>query len=52
VISSAIVGAGSAERANMVRWGLAAQIATAWLLTIPATMIMGGIIYLLLVAIL
>ena len=52
VISSSIVGAGSAERANMIRWGLAAQIATAWLLTIPATMIMGGIIYLLLVAIL
>jgi len=52
VISSSIVGAGSAERANMVRWGLAAQIALAWLLTIPANVILGGIFYLLLVAIL
>ncbi|MGW8225833.1 MAG: anion permease [Anaerolineales bacterium] len=48
VISSTIVGAGSAERANMVRWGLARQIAMAWLITIPTTMILGGIIYLIL----
>jgi PiT family inorganic phosphate transporter len=52
VISSSIVGAGSAERANMVRWGLAGQIAVAWLLTIPITVIMGGLFYLLLVAVL
>lgn len=51
VISSSIVGAGSAERANMVRWGLAGQIAMAWILTIPATIILGGGFYLLLVAI-
>ena len=51
VISSSIVGAGSAERANMVRWGLAGQIAFAWLLTLPATVILGGGFYLLLVAI-
>jgi len=52
VISSSIVGAGSAERANMVRWGLAGQIAMAWILTIPATVILGGAFYLLLAAIL
>lgn len=52
VISSTIVGAGSAERVNMVRWGLAGQIAMAWLLTIPATFILGAVFYLLLVAIL
>ena len=52
VISSSIVGAGSAERANMVRWGLAGQIAFAWLLTIPLTIVLGGLFYLLLVAIL
>ena len=51
VISSSIVGAGSAERANMVRGGLAGQIAFAWLLTLPATGILGGGFYLLLVAI-
>jgi len=37
VVSSAILGAGSAERVNKVRWGVAGHIATAWLLTIPAT---------------
>lgn len=52
VISSTIVGAGSAERVNMIRWGLAYQIAMAWLLTIPATFILGAIFFLLLVAIL
>ena len=52
VISSSIVGAGSAERVNMVRWGLASQIAMTWILTIPLTVIMGGLFYLLLVAIL
>ncbi len=52
VISSTIVGAGSAERVNMVRWGLAYQIAMAWILTIPATFILGAIFFLLLVAVL
>ncbi len=52
VIGSTIVGAGSAERVNMVRWGLAGQIAMAWLLTIPGTFILGAVFYLLLVTIL
>jgi PiT family inorganic phosphate transporter len=52
VISSTIVGAGSAERINMIRWGLATQIAMAWLITIPATFLLGAILYLVLVAIL
>jgi PiT family inorganic phosphate transporter len=51
VISSTIVGAGSAERVNMVRWGLAGQIAMAWLLTIPSNVLLGAVFYLLLVAI-
>jgi PiT family inorganic phosphate transporter len=37
VVSSAIMGVGAAERFNKVRWGVAREIATAWLLTIPAT---------------
>ena len=37
VVSSAIMGVGAAERANKVRWGVAQEIAMAWLLTIPAT---------------
>jgi PiT family inorganic phosphate transporter len=51
VISSTVVGAGSAERINMIRWGLASQIAMAWLVTLPATFLLGAIFYFLLVAI-
>ena len=37
VVSSAIMGAGSAQRVNMVRWGVAKDIVVAWVVTIPAT---------------
>ncbi len=37
VVSTAIMGVGSAERLSKVRWGVAGDIATAWLLTIPST---------------
>ena len=37
VVSSAIMGVGAGERANKVRWGVAQEIAMAWLFTIPAT---------------
>jgi PiT family inorganic phosphate transporter len=42
VISSSIVGAGSAERINKVRWTVAQQIVMAWLLTIPSTGLLGA----------
>jgi PiT family inorganic phosphate transporter len=45
VISSSIVGAGSAERINKVRWGVAGQIVTAWILTIPTTVLLGAFIF-------
>lgn len=48
VVSSAIMGVGAAERANKVRWGVAQDIATAWLMTIPATGLVAAGIYLLL----
>jgi PiT family inorganic phosphate transporter len=37
VVSSAIMGVGSAERLSKVRWGTAGQIVTAWLTTIPVS---------------
>jgi PiT family inorganic phosphate transporter len=37
VISGCIVGAGSARRPSSVRWGVAADIAVAGLLTVPAS---------------
>jgi len=35
VISSAIMGVGSSDRFSRVRWGVAGNIVTAWILTIP-----------------
>jgi PiT family inorganic phosphate transporter len=48
VVSSSIMGVGAAERANKVRWGVAGDIAVAWLLTIPATALVAAGIYLVL----
>jgi len=45
VISSSIVGAGSAERVNKVRWKVALQIVAAWLVTIPTTILLGALFY-------
>lgn len=45
VVSSAIMGVGSAERANKVRWGVAGDIVMAWVLTIPATAFVAAGIY-------
>ena len=45
VVSSSIMGVGAAERVNKVRWGVAQEIATAWLLTIPATALVAAGIY-------
>ncbi|MFH1185794.1 MAG: anion permease [Chloroflexota bacterium] len=52
VVSSAIMGTGAAERANKVRWGVAQEIAVAWLLTIPASALMAAGLYLVLARIL
>jgi PiT family inorganic phosphate transporter len=45
VVSSAIMGVGAAERFNKVRWGVAREIAMAWLMTIPATALLAAGIY-------
>ena len=37
VISSAIIGVGASDRFSAVRWGVAGNIITAWVLTIPAS---------------
>ncbi|GAB4505550.1 MAG: inorganic phosphate transporter [Anaerolineales bacterium] len=47
IIHSSIMGIGAAERANKVRWNMAGNIITAWVLTIPATAFVAGGIYLL-----
>jgi len=45
VVSSAVMGVGSGERKSKVRWGVAQEIAVAWLLTIPATGLLGAGVY-------
>ena len=46
VITGAIVGVGATRGRRKVRWGVANQIVWAWLLTIPASAIMGAAVYL------
>ena len=45
VVSSSIMGVGAAERMNKVRWGVAQDIAIAWLLTIPITALLAAGLY-------
>jgi PiT family inorganic phosphate transporter len=45
VISGGIVGAGAAKRLSAVRWGVAGNMALAWLLTLPAAGIVGAVAY-------
>ena len=47
VISSSVVGIGISERARDVRWKTVRRISLGWLITMPATMLFGAIIYLL-----
>ena len=45
VISGAIMGTGAAKRVSAVRWGVAGNIVVAWVLTLPASALVGGITY-------
>jgi PiT family inorganic phosphate transporter len=45
VISGGVMGAGAAKRFSAVRWGVAGNIVFAWILTIPAAAIIGGVVY-------
>jgi PiT family inorganic phosphate transporter len=47
VVSSAIVGAGSADRLQKVRWGVVGNIFVSWFLTIPAVALVGALYYML-----
>lgn len=44
VISTAIMGVGASKRISAVRWILAKNIVYAWILTIPSTALLGGLI--------
>jgi PiT family inorganic phosphate transporter len=45
VISSAIMGVGASDRLSAVRWGVAGNIVTAWVLTIPASALVAAVAF-------
>ena len=45
VINGGIMGAGAAKRLSAVRWGVAGNIAVAWVLTLPAAALGGAAIW-------
>lgn len=47
-ITSAIMGVGATKRLSAVRWGVAKNIAGAWILTIPAAALVSALLYFLL----
>lgn len=44
-ITGSIIGAGVARRASAVRWGVARNVVTAWIITIPASGAVGALFY-------
>jgi PiT family inorganic phosphate transporter len=46
VVSSSIMGIGTAEHAKSVRWGKAQEIVSTWIITIPGAGIVGVLCYL------
>jgi PiT family inorganic phosphate transporter len=45
VISGAVMGAGATQKFSAVRWGVAGNILTAWVLTIPAAAAVAAALY-------
>lgn len=46
-ITGSVIGTGAARRASSVRWVVAANVVTAWFITIPASAAVGAAFYLL-----
>jgi inorganic phosphate transporter, PiT family len=44
-IGGALVGVGAVQRVKAVRWGVATNIMWAWILTIPASALVAGIVF-------
>lgn len=45
VVTGSVMGAGAPHRLSAMRWGLGANIATAWILTIPAAAVGAWVIF-------
>ena len=44
-ITGCVIGAGAARRASAVRWGIAGNVAVAWIITIPASALVAALFY-------
>jgi PiT family inorganic phosphate transporter len=44
-ITGSIIGVGSVKRLSAVRWGVTKSLLIAWILTIPVSAILAGLIY-------
>jgi inorganic phosphate transporter, PiT family len=44
IVSSALLGAGSARRLGSVRWGIGRQIFLTWIITVPGAAVLGMIV--------
>jgi inorganic phosphate transporter, PiT family len=44
-ITAAVTGVGATRRASAVRWGVAGNIVSAWLLTLPMAALVGAVLY-------
>jgi inorganic phosphate transporter, PiT family len=44
-VTGCVIGAGAARRASAVRWGVAGNVAVAWVITIPASATVAAIFY-------
>jgi PiT family inorganic phosphate transporter len=44
-ITGCIIGVGAARKVSAVRWGVAKEIVTAWIITIPAAAMVGAVFY-------
>ena len=45
VITGAVIGAGAAKRASAVRWVLASNLLTAWIITVPCSAAVSALLY-------
>jgi inorganic phosphate transporter, PiT family len=45
VVSGAVMGSGATKRLSAVRWGIAGNMVLAWVLTIPASAVVAGLVW-------
>jgi PiT family inorganic phosphate transporter len=46
IVTTSLMGSGASERINKVRWHVASEMVTTWVLTIPATMVVSMLVIL------